>query len=183
MSSQRRQPPRTRSDGVVAVELALGMTFFLVFLFLVIEVARYAQQKNLLLEATRVGARIAATCSNTGATDQLIADKMRALVAQISDSSKVSVATLKADGSPCGQRGVGVAAADRCADTDVAYVSVAASGATVTLISMPFIHTSLPLPEGKSVLPRELMSSSFQKCSTDASGVSSCTPVANPACS
>ena len=179
MSSMKR----TTSQGVVAVELALGMTFFLVFLFLVLEVARYAHHKNMLLEATRQGARVAAMCDNSSQVDQLIADKMRALVPQITDSTKVAIVTLKSDGSPCGKRGTTVAKADRCSDTDVAYVAVAASGASIPLISMPFINQSLPLPGGQSVLPREFMSSSFQKCTTNSSGVTSCVPVANPACS
>ena len=70
------RPPLRPWHGVVAVELALGMVVFLTFLFLVIEIARYAQQRNLLMEATRQGARIAATCSNTSAIDQLIVNKM-----------------------------------------------------------------------------------------------------------
>lgn len=174
---------RTRSQGVVAIELALGMTFFLVFLFLVVEVARYAHHKNLLLEATRVGARLAAVCDNSDKVDQLIADKMRALVPQITDSTKVAIATLKADGSTCGKRGTTVAKADRCSDADVAYVTVGTTGATIPLISMPLLATAIPLPEGRSVLPREFMSSSFQKCTTNSSGVTSCVPVDNPACS
>ncbi len=174
---------RAQSSGVVVIELALGMIFFLVFIFLVLEVSRYLHYKNILLEATRVGARIAATCDNTTTTDQRIADKMLELAPQITDSTKVSISTLSSNGSLCGQRGVGVSAGSRCADANVAYVSVAASGATVPLISMPFLDVSLPLPSGTSVLPREFMSSSFQQCTTNSSGVTTCVPVANPACS
>lgn len=162
--------------GTAAVELALGMAMFITLLFVVIEVARFAHVRNLAIEATRVGARTAATCSPNATTDALIVTRMQQLLPQITSATQVRVQRLNAAG------GV-VCASGTCDPTTVSSVSVSLTGISVNTVMGTYVPAvNFPLPPSTSVLPREYMNSTLtfpDATKTDGSTLS----VSNPACS
>jgi Flp pilus assembly protein TadG len=69
-------------DGATTVELAFVLLTFLMFLLGVTDIARMLFTWNAANEATRLGARFAVVCADTGSQTQVL-EKMRTMVPEI----------------------------------------------------------------------------------------------------
>jgi hypothetical protein len=71
-----------RQKGATAVEFALVLMFFLMFLLGIVDFSRMLYMWNAANEATRAGARYAVVCDNTGNSAAVLA-RMQLLVPQV----------------------------------------------------------------------------------------------------
>jgi len=127
------------AEGATTVEFALVLLVFLMFLLGVTDMARMLYTWNAAAEATRLGARYAVVCADTGSQAQVLG-KMRAMVPEIG--------AINLSWSP-----------DGC-------TVATCEGATVTIESLnfrwisPIVGAVLPLqalPTFSTYLPREMM--------------------------
>lgn len=125
--------------GATTLEFALVLLVFLMFLLGVTDVARMLYTWNAATEATRLGARYAVVCADTGSDAQVLA-KMRKMVPEIG--------AIKLAWSPA------------------ACTAASCEGATVTITALnfrwisPIVGAVIPpraLPEFSTYLPREMM--------------------------
>ena len=125
--------------GATTLEFALVLLVFLMFLLGVTDVARMLYTWNSATEATRLGARYAVVCADTGSDAQVLA-KMRKMVPEIG--------AIKLAWSPA------------------ACTAASCEGATVTITALnfrwisPIVGAVIPpraLPEFSTYLPREMM--------------------------
>lgn len=124
---------RRRQQGLHTVEFAVAGLLFLVLLFGVLEFGRALFVWNSLTEATRRGARVAASCPEGSAT--AIENAVRFLP-ELRDNGTVSTEYIR-DG-----RG------------HVLYVRVALTGYQHHLL-LPLFDQWLPAPDFATTLPRE----------------------------
>jgi Flp pilus assembly protein TadG len=134
-----RRRVRARQAGATTVELAFVLVVFLMFLLGITDISRMLFTWNAAAEATRLGARYAVVCADSGNPAQVL-DKMKAMVPEIGG------ATLAWEPAGCD--------AASCA------------GVTVTITSLsyrwisPLTGTLMPvraLPSFSTYLPREMM--------------------------
>jgi len=78
MSTHRQR----REHGATTVEFALGLLTFLMFTFGMMDFARLLHTWNTASEATRLGARYAVACADTGNSDLVLA-RMQGLLPQV----------------------------------------------------------------------------------------------------
>jgi Flp pilus assembly protein TadG len=125
--------------GATAVEFALVLLIFLMFLLAVIDFSRLLFTWNAATEATRAGARFAVVCDDTGQKDLVLA-KMQAMLPEIGDVA-LAWSPGGCDASTC-------------------------EGVTVTITSLNFRWISpivgaagplIALPTFSTYLPREVM--------------------------
>lgn len=126
-------------DGATTVEMAFVLLTFLMFLLGVTDVSRMLYTWNAAAEATRVGARFAVVCADTGSQAQVLA-KMRTMVPEI---GSVNLAWTPAS----------------CNATSCDGVTVTISTLNYRWIS-PIIGAVIPpraMPTFSTYLPREMM--------------------------
>lgn len=131
---------KSRQSGATAVEFALVLLLFLTFLLAITDFSRMLFTWNAAGEATRVGARYAAVCDDTGSQAQVLA-KMRQILPQI---SSINLAW-----SPSG-----------CSSATCEGVTVTITGLNYRWISPLAGMTALspiPMPTFKTYLVREIM--------------------------
>ena len=135
----RPEPNRAREHGATTVELAFVLVFFFMFLLGITDVSRMLFTWNAAAEATRLGARYAVVCADSG-NAALVPDKMKAMVPEIGG---VSLAW-----EPAG-----------CDATSCAGVTVTITSLNYRWIS-PIVGAVIPvraLPPFSTYLPREMM--------------------------
>lgn len=135
---------KSRQTGATAVEFALVLLIFLMFLLGIVDFSRMLFTWNAATEAARAGARYAAVCATPG-NNGLVVSKMQSMVPQINDAGKVNVTW-----SPSGC----TAAANNC------------EGVTVTITAVNYqwispipglVSPLVPMPSFRTYLPREIM--------------------------
>lgn len=126
--------------GVTAVEFALVVGIFFVFLIAILEMGRMLFYWNTATEATRLGARLAVVCN---IDDASIKARMMALFPMLSPNN------IRLDYQPA-----------NCtpANCEQITVSIVAAGAIIPTY-VPFVPLSLTLPTFATTLPRESMQS------------------------
>jgi Flp pilus assembly protein TadG len=138
---------KTAQIGATTIELAFVLVLFFVFLLGVTDMARMLFTWNAATEATRLGARYAVVCADTGNQAQVL-DKMRTMVPEIGGVA------LAWDPIGCTATGDAISNTPSCA------------GVTVTITSLNFRWISpiagavMPvraLPPFSTYLPREMM--------------------------
>lgn len=131
----------TRQSGATAIEFALVLLVFLMFVLGITDFSRMLFTWNAATEATRAGARYAVVCDpgNTGNQAQVLA-KMRALLPQIS--------TIDLEWTPVG------------------CTSATCQGVTVSIVDLDYRWISpvpgfsaalIPMPSFSTFLTREIM--------------------------
>lgn len=130
-----------RQNGVAAVEFALIVGIFFMFLIGVMEMGRVLFYWNTATEATRLGARLAVVCD---IDDGAIRARMAALFPMLNPGN------IRVDYQPA-----------NCTPTNCVQVtvSIVAAGAIIPTF-IPFVPLSLTLPAFATTLPRESMQSS-----------------------
>jgi Flp pilus assembly protein TadG len=130
---------KPNARGATMVEFALVLLVFLMFLLGVTDVARMLFTWNAAGEATRLGARFAVVCADTGSSAQVLA-KMRTMVPEIG--------------------------AINLAWSPLACTAASCEGVTVTITTLnfrwisPIVGAVMPLralPTFSTYLPREMM--------------------------
>lgn len=127
------------AGGATTVEFALVLLVFLMFLLGVTDMARMLYTWNAATEATRLGARYAVVCADTGSQAQVL-DKMRMMVPEIG--------AISLTWSP-----------DGCTIANCEGATVAITNLNFRWIS-PIVGAVLPLqdlPTFSTYLPREMM--------------------------
>jgi Flp pilus assembly pilin Flp len=132
-----------RERGVAAVEFALvtGLCCFL--LIAGVEVGRLLFTWNAAVEATRLGARLAAVC---GSADGVMVERMRRILPALQPSQVVIE-----DIGPTGS-------ADGCTPEDCRAVRVSLRG-VVHPTFVPWVAQVIPLPPMQTALRKEFMNS------------------------
>ena len=125
--------------GVAAVEFALVVGIFFVFLIAILEMGRMLFYWNTATEATRLGARLAVVCD---LNDYAIKARMSALFPMLSPGN-ISLDYQPANCTP--------------ANCEQITVSIAADAIIPTYV--PFVPLSLRLPGFSTTLSRESMQS------------------------
>jgi Flp pilus assembly protein TadG len=127
---------KSRQTGATAVEFALVLLIFLMFLLGIVDFSRMLFTWNAASEAARAGARYAAVCATPG-NNGLVVSKMQSMLPQISN---VNVSWYP---SSCG--------ADTCEGVTVTitglnyqWISPIPGLASVSGITMPSFQTYLP---------------------------------------
>ena len=133
----------TRQHGLAAVEFAIVGMILMVILFAIIEFSRVLHSFNVLQEAARRGARVAATCP---VNDPKIMET--ALWVPLSDFSAANVDVKYLDDN------LGVIDPPTSNYTAINYVRVTTHGYSVTL-RIPLIEPTIAAPPFSSTLPRE----------------------------
>jgi len=131
---------KSRQTGATAVEFALVLLLFLMFLLGIVDFARMLFTWNAATEATRAGARYAVVCANT-TNNGLIVSKMQQMLPQISN---VNVTWYPS----------------ACTAANCEGVTVTITGMTYQWISpIPGIASvsGITMPTFSTYLPREIM--------------------------
>lgn len=131
---------KRREAGATAVEFALSLLLFSMFLLGLLDFARMLYTWNAATEATRAGARYAAVCDDQ-ASDAAVLAKMQALLPQIS--------AIAISWDPAG-----------CNPSTCEGVSVKVTGMSFQWISPlpgPLMRAAIPMPTFSTYLPREMM--------------------------
>lgn len=127
--------------GATAIEFALSLLIFLMFLLGIVDFSRMMFTWSAANEAARMGARYAVVCDGTTNTDEVLL-KMQGLLPQI--------ATIDLDWIPAG-----------CDPTTCEGVTVSITNLDYQWISpIPGLATSLApirMPDFRTFLPREIM--------------------------
>jgi len=129
-----------RQHGATAVEFALVLLLFLMFILGIVDFARLLHTWNAANEVTRLGARYAVACTDVGG-DALVLAKMQGLLPQVS--------TIDVDWAPAG-----------CTAADCESVTVSITGLDFTWIApIPGSVGAriLSVPDFSTFLPREMM--------------------------
>jgi hypothetical protein len=136
-----RSALKLRQAGATAVEFALVLMIFLMFLLGLVDFSRMLFTWNAATEATRAGARYAVVCDDT-LNKPLIVARMQKMLPQITNSN-VSVTWIPKD----------------CTPTDCEGVSVDITGLDYQWISpVPgFVASSIRMPAFSTYLTREVM--------------------------
>lgn len=129
--------PRARQRGATAVEFAIVATVFLVLMIGMMEMGRMLFYWNTAVEATRLGARVAAVC-DVGDAD--IKTKMHAML-DVLPTSAITVAY-----TPGG-----------CTVDNCRYVTVSINSGVSIATYIPGVPLALSLPAMSTTLPRESM--------------------------
>ena len=130
---------KASQHGATTVEMALVLLAFLMFLLGVTDVGRMLFTWNAATEATRLGARYAVVCADSGNQAQVL-DKMRMMVPEIG--------SIRLDWVPAS-----------CDATNCAGVTVTIENLNYRWIS-PIVGAVIPLrslPSFSTYLPREMM--------------------------
>ena len=133
----------SRQRGVAAVEFAIVSSLLLTMLFGVMEMGRLFWTWNAAVEATRLGARLAAVCD---LNDSHIKSRMISRLPSLQNGNIV----LTYLNPP--------SANNTCTAADCKAVNVSLTGYTHNTI-IPFVPISLTLPPFGTTLRREFMSS------------------------
>jgi hypothetical protein len=133
----------TRQHGLAAVEFAIVGMILVVILFAIIEFSRVLHSFNVLQEAARRGARVAAICP---VNDQNI--KKAALWVPLSDFSAANVDVAYLDAN------LGSLEPPESHYTAINFVRVTTHGYTITL-RIPVIEPTITAPSFSSTLSRE----------------------------
>lgn len=143
MNRLRKPNGPCRQRGVAAVEFAIVAVLLFTLIFGVIEMGRLLWTWNAAVEATRLGARLAAVCDqNDSRIKAAMAGRLPALAA-----SNIAVTYLNPP-----------AADNTCTAADCKSVRVSLQGLNhMTLI--PFVPLTLTLPAFSTTLRKEFMSS------------------------
>lgn len=128
-----------RQAGVAAVEFALISAAFFTLLIGIMEMGRLLWTWNAAVEATRMGARVAAVCTMN---DSEIVARMITMLPSLS-SSNVTVSYIDPGNASC--------TVNTCKE-----VSVSLQGYQHQTI-IPFVPLSVTLPPFQTTLPREYM--------------------------
>lgn len=129
-----------RQHGATAIEFALVLLLFLMFILGIVDFARLLHTWNAANEVTRLGARYAVACTDVGG-DALVLAKMQGLLPQVS--------TIDVDWAPAG-----------CTAADCESVTVSITGLDFTWIApIPGSVGAriLSVPDFSTFLPREMM--------------------------
>lgn len=130
---------RTRQRGLAAVEFAIVGLVLMVILFAIIEFGRIVHSLNVLEEAARRGARVAATCP----VDHANVTKAALWVPMINFSAaNVSTEYLDEDLKPAANYNA------------ISYVRVTTHGYAMRL-NIPLVDRDFTAPPFSSTLPRE----------------------------
>lgn len=130
--------------GAAAVEFALVLTLAVVFIFGVVEVGRTLLAWNTAAEATRLGARLAASCDVSAAAATAIKARMVALLPDLTPRDiAIRYSPGGCDASLC----------------EAVTVSFTGSPRVPRQTFVPFTAFAPTLPAFTTTLPRELMSS------------------------
>lgn len=130
-------PPRLRQRGATAVEFAIVISLFLMLMLGIMEMGRVLYYWNSAVEATRLGARIAAVCDVNAA-----AIKSRMInILPLLTTSQIDVSYLP-----------GGCDLNTCTSVTVAILS----GTQVTTY-IPYVPLALTVPAFSTTLPRESM--------------------------
>lgn len=131
---------KIRQAGATAVEFALVLLLFLMFLLGITDFSRMLFTWNAAAEAARAGARYAVVCADTS-NDALVLSKMQAMLPQISD--------VDLDWEPSG------------------CTAATCQGVTVTIVGLDYQWISpipglaaispIAMPTFQTYLPREIM--------------------------
>jgi Flp pilus assembly protein TadG len=135
----RPVPNLARQQGATTIELAFVLVTFFMFLLGILDISRMLFTWNAATEATRLGARYAVVCADSGNPAQVM-DKMKAMVPEI---GAVALAW-----EPAG-----------CDATSCAGVTVTITSLNYRWIS-PIVGAVIPvraLPSFSTYLPREMM--------------------------
>lgn len=131
---------KSRQAGATAVEFALVLLVFLMFLLGIVDFSRMLFTWNAATEAARAGARYAAVCA-TPSNNGLVVSKMQAMLPQISN--------VNLSWSPSG-----------CTAATCEGVTVTITGLTYQWISpIPGLASvsGITMPSFQTYLPREIM--------------------------
>ena len=134
---------RTRQSGLTTVEFAIVGAVLLLTVFAAIEVGRVIYTMDVLQEAARRGARVAAVCKvdDAGVVDAAVFVAQAPLAAE-----HVVVEYLGADGAMVANPGEHYDA--------IHFVRVRIENVAIP-IAIPFINPTFQAPEFSSTLPRE----------------------------
>jgi Flp pilus assembly protein TadG len=127
---------KSRQKGATAVEFALVLLIFLMFLLGIVDFSRMLFTWNAAAEAARAGARYAAVCATTG-NNGLVVSKMQAMLPQISN---VNVAWSPSGCTAATCEGVTVT----IVGLNYQWISPIPGIASVSGIAMPTFQTYLP---------------------------------------
>lgn len=130
-----------RQRGTTAVEFAIVVALFLVLMLGMMEMGRMLYYWNAAVEATRLGARVAAVCD---VNDTAIKTRMTAILDQL-PAAQISVAY-----APGG-----------CDLNTCTSVTVSVLAGTSMPTYIPFVPLALTLPAFSTTLPRESMRSAI----------------------
>jgi Flp pilus assembly protein TadG len=129
------------SRGAVSVEFALVSIVFIGLTVAVMEFGRVMFLYNNLVEATRMGARVATVCSTSA--ESVVKAKMISMASNIGlAASDISI----------------VYPTNSCSAADCDGVTVSI-GAFVVPLSIPFVNLRFPLPPATTSVPSESLSS------------------------
>jgi hypothetical protein len=135
---------RQQQVGVAAVEFAIVASLLFTVLLGVMEMGRLLWTWNAAVEATRLGARLAAVCDKN---DSIIRIGMEGRLPALTDSNIV-IDYLGDDGTP----------APSCTGDNCKAVRVSLDGFTHNVI-IPWVPLSITLPPFATTLRREAMNS------------------------
>lgn len=130
--------PRHGQRGAAAVEFALASILFLALVIGVIELAMVAYVYTTAVEATRLGARIAAVCD---VDDAVVKQRMQDMLPLLT-ADKISVSYPSTG----------------CSSTSCEPVTVAIQNLTVTPI-IPLVSVGFPIPAYSTSIPGESLNS------------------------
>lgn len=133
--------PPSRQRGTTAVEFAIVVALFLVLLLGMMEMGRVLYYWNAAVEATRLGARVAAVCD---VNDSAIKTRMQNILDQL-PTAQISV----------------VYAPGGCDLNTCTSVTVSVLAGTTVATYIPFVPLALTLPAFSTTLPRESMRSAI----------------------
>jgi Flp pilus assembly protein TadG len=143
----RRQPAR-RQRGAIAVEFGLSALLLLTVLVGAMEVGRLLWTWNAAVEATRLGARLAAVCD---IDDTDIKTRMRERLPADVTNANIALSYTNPGG------------AGTCTVANCVFVSVALQNYSHTLlVPLPSTLGSIALPPFSTTLPREVLNSANQ---------------------
>lgn len=136
---RRTKRPTSRQTGVAAIEFALISAAFFTLLIGIMEMGRLLWTWNAAVEATRMGARVAAVCSMNNSE---ILARMTTMLPTLS-SSNVTVSYIDPGNVSC--------TVNTCKEVSVSLHDYQHQ----TII--PFVPMSVTLPPFQTTLPREYM--------------------------
>ncbi|NMM78538.1 TadE/TadG family type IV pilus assembly protein [Acidovorax sp. SRB_24] len=126
---------KLRQSGATAVEFALVLIIFLTFLLGIIDFSRMLFTWNAANEATRLGARYAVVCDDTGNSAQVLL-KMKAILPQI---QTINLDWIPVGCTPATCEGVTLT----ITNLDYQWISPIAGIAKLSVIRMPSFSTFL----------------------------------------
>jgi Flp pilus assembly protein TadG len=126
---------KIRQEGATTIELALVLVLFFMFLLGVTDISRMLFTWNAATEATRLGARYAVVCADSGNQSQVL-QKMQAMVPEIG-AINIVWTPASCDATTC----VGVTVS--IASLDYHWISPIV-GAVIPVRALPSFSTYLP---------------------------------------